>query len=124
MKTNLNATGSGIDRAKSAGSRIIRKIGLMLVILLSSINVFSQTAESTAPTYNMGIGFLIFGMIAFLFIAVYMIFNAKRVLEQNGRSLDFSFSSLKWSAKHNKAAGVIMFLIVMCGILWAISYGS
>lgn len=91
------------------------------------------TAEASAPPVDDGNHALLFEnplmylyIILFVMVAAvgYSLLNAKRVLERNGKSLNFSLLAARSMAGHSKIISVLFFAIVIAAIYFAIHYGK
>lgn len=60
--------------------------------------------------------------------SVNVILNASHFLKEAGMELKisiFNFSSfLRWASTHERKLGIIMFVIILSGIIWAIRFST
>jgi len=94
------------------------------LFLLAGTQAFSQnkTAMSRDALLNYWVG----GGIALLFLLIFFIGLRKAILilNENGKSVEFTFPVFREMTQNTKAVAIIFFIVILSAIFWAITVGS
>ncbi|MGE0568783.1 MAG: hypothetical protein AB7O73_12595 [Bacteroidia bacterium] len=91
---------------------------------LTNADVFSQNQNGLSKDALLNYWFWGGLALIFLLISVIIIRKAILVLNENGRSVEFTFPIFRGTAKNTRAVAIIIFIVVLSGILWATGFGS
>jgi len=106
---------------RSIGNSPLSRISTIILLLFSQ-NVFAQEANAGAESANSMIYWILGGTLVLLIaFAIYLLYSAISVLHQNGKSVDFKFTLLRDFTQNSRAVGILLFILVLAGIIWAIS---
>lgn len=100
---------------------IVASLFFLLALALPS-GAQSEQASSSAVLFENPLTYLYIIIFVLVSVVIYSVFNAKRVLEQNGKSMDVPLPSLRWMAGHGKIVAAFFLLVILAAILWAVRF--
>lgn len=120
MKTSINPF--GFLKSGNKQNRII----FFTLLLFCFFSDKMAMAQSTYGSMDSLLNNWVLGSLAVIFLVavIYVLRTALVVLHEHGKTVEFSFPMFRNMADNNKTVSAIIFIIVVCGILWAVSYGG
>ena len=122
MKTIINQF--GLLKSENKQNRFAF-FTLMLFFFFSDNMAIAQNTSGSMDMNSLLNNWLLGGLaVVFFGMVIYVLRTALAVLHDNGKTVEFSFPIFKNMAENNKTVTTIILIIVVCGILWAVSYGG
>ena len=88
------------------------------------VNVQPTQSEDHAVLFENPLMYLYIILFLFTAAVVYSVLNAKRILQRNGKEMNFSLLSARWLASNGKTVGVIFLIVVLAAIYFVVHYGK
>ena len=125
MRTILNRFVSLKQGQNQLNSLKFISLIFLLAMLFCDQQAMAQTASSDTVVNDQMNRWLFIGLsLIFLGIVVYHISSALTVLHENGRSVEFKFPMVRNMAHNGTTVGVLILILVLAGIIWAVTFGG
>lgn len=107
------------------GNKQNRFAFLMLMLFCFFFDKMAIAQNTGSADMNSILNNWLLGGLALVFfgIVIYVLRTAMVVLQENGKTVEFSFPLFRNMADNNKTVTTIILIIVVCGVLWAVNYG-
>ncbi len=99
------------------------RITLGFCMLAATMQGFAQNDSGAADVRSTLNNWLLGGLLVlFTFATIYILRSALMVLDEHGKSVQFSFPMFRRMSQNSKTVAIVILVLAICGIIWAINF--